>query len=392
MDDDKLNIFAIVPSAFCFGLQHVTIDFFKEFTKINSLFLVTGWNNGDFIKLLNNNNLPYTMSWLGMFSRRLDWHNLKMSLYSLSKMPKLYYDFFKTLKKFKPDILFFANHHELILLYPALKFVKVPVVCHMHDPSPTIPFQKKTFSLYSSVVNKFIAISDNVRQRTIELGCPPEKIITVHNGIELPGDIRLKRNNNFTTQFAWESDVFIVGITGQMTATKGHMDLLHAFKIAYQQNNKLRLVIGGLQVEPLYSELLQCVKDWKMENVVCFSGWQPTVDSFFENIDTFVLASRHDEGYGLVVAEAMAHNLPVIITNSGGAVEIVTDNENGFIVPKHDFEMMAEKMLFLSNNPLICTKMGNNGHDSISKNFNLKNQAELMQLLFLKINKDAVRT
>jgi len=55
---------------------------------------------------------------------------------------------------------------------------------------------------------------------------------------------------------------------------------------------------------------------------------------FYNSIDILILASRHDEGYGLVVAEAMACGKPVIITDSGGAAEIVVNAESGFIVKK----------------------------------------------------------
>ena len=134
------------------------------------------------------------------------------------------------------------------------------------------------------------------------------------------------------------------------------------------------------------------IKKWDLEKVVAFSGWKPAVSSFFKNIDTFVLASRHNEGYGLVVAEAMAHSLPVVITNSGGAIEIVVDNENGFIVPREDFKSMADKILFLSNNPLVCNKMGNSGLSNIVKNFNIDRQAKLLQDLLFRINNNALRT
>jgi glycosyltransferase involved in cell wall biosynthesis len=391
MADHKLKVFAIVPSAFCFGLQHVTIDFFKHFTNVNSLFLVSGWNNGDFIKHLDKHHLKYEISWLGMFSRNLAWYNLKMSLSALAKLPRLYYDFFSTLKTFKPDVLYFANHHELILLYPALKFVKTPVVCHMHDPSPAIPFQKKTFAFYSTVVDHFIAISDDVRQRTIDLGCDPSKTTTIHNGIEIPVETISTRKTDFINQFGWENNVFIVGITGQMTATKGHMDLLNAFRVAYSQNHQLRLVIGGHFIEPLYSELQATIKDWGLQNIVVFSGWQASVNSFFQNINLFVLASRHDEGYGLVVAEAMINGLPVVITHSGGAIEIVKDTVTGFIVPKRDIELMARKIALLSLNPVLCAEMGKQGRKQISERFDIARQAGILQTFLSKINKNAIR-
>jgi glycosyltransferase involved in cell wall biosynthesis len=129
-----------------------------------------------------------------------------------------------------------------------------------------------------------------------------------------------------------------------------------------------------------------------MEDLVAFSGWQPNVDSFFNNIDLFVLASRHDEGYGLVVAEAMAYGLPVVITNSGGAVEIVENGINGYIVEKRDVEMMAQKIVLLSNNLHLSHAMGQSGYKRINSKFNIKNQVTHLQTLLLTLkNKNAVR-
>ena len=374
-DPGKLTLLAIIPSGFCFGLQHITVDFFSRFPQsVKSHFLLTKWGNGEMESLLKKNNIPYSFSWLGMFSRKMDALNLKMSLHAMIKLPKLYYDFLKLQKKLKPDILYFANHHELILLYPVLLFTKRKIVCHMHDPTPAIAFQKKTFKRYGKLVDMFIAISDNVRLRTIALGCPPEKIITIHNGIIIPSLDDRGRLNEFAEKAGWANDVFIIGITGQMTATKGHEDLLEAFKIVFARNPSVRLVIGGKPKEPFYSLLKKTVDENNMGAVVFFTGWIPDVSVFFKNINAFVLASRHEEGYGLVVAEAMAHKIPVVITESGGAVEIVDDGISGLIVPKNNPKAMSEQLYKLSIDPVLSAQLGNNGSIKISRDFDLQKQ------------------
>ncbi len=113
----------------------------------------------------------------------------------------------------------------------------------------------------------------------------------------------------------------------------------------------------------------------------------PSVNDFFRNIDLFVLASRHDEGYGLVVAEAMANYLPVVITNSGGAVEIVQDGINGFIVPKSNAEMMAEKIAMLASDVVLCKQMGNAGRKRIEEKFNIHSQAAELENELMRISK-----
>lgn len=309
--------------------------------------------------------------------------NIKMSLHALIKLPKLYIDFVRVQKKVNPDILYFANHHELILLYPLLLFTKRKVVCHMHDPSPAIPFQQRTFKWYDKVIDSYIAISENVRQRTIDLGCKPEKITTIHNGIIITPDERKERKNEFSRQAGWNTDVFIIGITGQMTEKKGHLDLLEAFRLVAEKNPFARLAIGGKKQEPLYSLLQEKISTGQMEKLVFFSDWLPDINSFFQNIDVFVLASRHEEGYGLVVSEAMVNRLPVVITKSGGAVEIVEEGKSGYIVPKADPVAMAQRLYELSQNADECLSIGEYGRKRILLHFNLQQQAaELGDFLF----------
>ena len=390
--DNKLSILATIPTGFCFGLQHITVDFFLRFpSTVSSHFLLTRWGNGEMESLLKKNNIPYSFSWLGMFSRKMDWFNLKMSIHAFIKLPKLYFDFIRLQKKTKPDILYFANHHELILLYPVLLFTRTKIVCHMHDPAPAIPFQKKTFKRYGKIVDKFIAISDNVKMRTIALGCAPEKIITIHNGITIPVLENNGRLNDLANKAGWQPDVFIIGITGQMTATKGHEDLLIAFKKVHEKNPNARLLIGGKPKEPFYSELKKNINESGLDNFVSFTGWLEEVSVFFQNIDVFVLASRHEEGYGLVVAEAMAHKLPVVITASGGAVEIVDDQQNGYIVPKTDPGAMAEKLLSLSVNPADCRKFGENGRIKVTREFNIQKQTRVFVDYLLTLKDPDVR-
>src|SRR5205085_2664671 len=99
-DSSKLKILAVIPSGFCFGLQHITVDFFSRFPgNIESHFLLTKWGNDELERLLKQKNIPYSFSWLGMFSRKMDRVNLKMSLHALIKLPTLYFDFIRLKKK-----------------------------------------------------------------------------------------------------------------------------------------------------------------------------------------------------------------------------------------------------------------------------------------------------
>jgi glycosyltransferase involved in cell wall biosynthesis len=65
-----------------------------------------------------------------------------------------------------------------------------------------------------------------------------------------------------------------------------------------------------------------------------------------------------EEGFGLVVVEAMASGVPVVSTRSGGPDSIVTDGKDGFLVPCGDAAAMAERMHLLANDVVLNLAMG----------------------------------
>ena len=79
----------------------------------------------------------------------------------------------------------------------------------------------------------------------------------------------------------------------------------------------------------------------------------------------FVLPSLAD-GFAMVVSQALACGLPVIVTTHTGAKDIIKDNFNGFIVPPSDGMILNEKIKYFYNNPEECIRMSNNTEKSIS--------------------------
>lgn len=69
-----------------------------------------------------------------------------------------------------------------------------------------------------------------------------------------------------------------------------------------------------------------------------------------------------DEGFGMVVLEAMASGLPVIITENVGAKDVITNGAEGFIVPIRDKEALKEKITFYYENREAAREMGMAAH------------------------------
>ncbi len=374
----EFRILAVVPTPYVFGLQVVTLDFFSRLRRwADCHFLISRWNDGEFPRRLEAMSIPYTASWMGMFSRKLDPENLRMTLECVYRAPELYWCFWQLVRRFRPDVIYTANNHELILLYPMLWLLGIPVICHMHDPPPNIPFQRASFRVWSQPVTRFVTIAEDVRDRLVQFPVDPARVTVVHNGIDL-GQFprREKRGERFVSQFGWPGDSFIAGIAGQMHDRKGHLDLLEALDRLRDRVPHLRVVIGGKPGGAYYEQLVACVSERGLGDRVGFCGWMDHARDFYEGIDAFVLASRHEEGFGLVLAEAMAVGVPVIATRSGGAVNVVEDGVSGLLVDRSAPEQIAEALNALCGDAALRERLVAGGRARVETEFDLDRQAE----------------
>lgn len=373
---NESRLLVIIPSGYCFGLQNVTFAFFEELPRNASChFLITHWSDQEFPSRLKQLNIPFTPAWLGMFSRKMDWKNLKMTLECFAKLPSAYLVFLKLYRQFRPARILLANYHEAILLWPILIFLRRQVVCHMHDPPPAILFQRISYRFWRLGVGKFVFISANAKARLAKVGPLTRNDAVVPNGVAIRAlALPRKRADFFCQRFGWPSNSLIVGMTGQMAPVKGHEDFIAAAAAISRSNPRARFVIGGKKTEPFFSKLQKIISSQNLEGVIQFGGWLETSAQFFESIDLFVLPSRHDEGFGLVVAEAGERGVATVATRSGGAVEIIINNETGILVNKQSPTELAAAIQKLLTDDRLREKVGTNARERIARHFNLSRQ------------------
>jgi len=372
------KILAVVPSPTCFGLQNLTLSLVEGVPdSVQFHFLTTYWTDGEFDRRLDALGIPHSSTWFGMFSRRLDRENVKMTLACLRRLPGAWLDFLRLYFGYRPDIIYLANHHEVLLLFPVLIWLKRKVICHMHDPPPPNRFQKISFFFWRRAVGRFIFISRDVRERLSQLGPLADLSEVIHNGVATaPLSEPRFRNGAFCDRFNWPADSVIFGMTGQISELKGHEDFLEAAWLVHQSNPNFRFVIGGRGDPGFVNRLREIILSHGMEAYVAFCGWLPRVGDFYEAIDVFVLASRHDEGFGLVVAEAGERGVATIATPSGGAKEILVEGETGLFVPSRAPHELSAAMKRLGGDSALRDVLGRNARRRVQVNFSLPERKE----------------
>ncbi|WP_265503789.1 glycosyltransferase, partial [Providencia heimbachae] len=128
---------------------------------------------------------------------------------------------------------------------------------------------------------------------------------------------------------------------GSLSFQKDYPNLLHALKILCDDGyDDFHLVIVG--EGPLKSELVNLSIELEIQDQVEFIGIRNDIPSLMSKCDIFILPSAW-EGFGLVVAEAMACENMVIATDCGGVKSVISDC--GFLVPPRDSKALSAAIL-----------------------------------------------
>ncbi|MDB4058056.1 glycosyltransferase, partial [Candidatus Thioglobus sp.] len=199
--------------------------------------------------------------------------------------------------------------------------------------------------------------------------------------IPLQGKVDVPSIKKF--QKSRSSDKFIVGVVGGNLLRKGFIYLLRAWDEMNINNSYLYIKAEKNQLEKS-NEIKEIIE--RNDNIK-FVGYVENINDFYQKCDIFCLPSI-DEGYGMVVPEAMANSLPVITTTNVGASDLINDSVNGFIVKPFNSEILEEKIMFFYNNRNEIEKMGVNSYfkyaDYLNSNDNCKNS---IQKFYNSLNK-----
>ncbi len=96
---------------------------------------------------------------------------------------------------------------------------------------------------------------------------------------------------------------------------------------------------------------------------------------YYQNSDAMLFPSRY-EGFGYVIAEAMACAKPVISSDCSAIPELITNNQSGFLCPVGDVMSFADSVLRLVKDKDLCTRLGNEARNKVVQDFNIEAMVE----------------
>lgn len=193
-------------------------------------------------------------------------------------------------------------------------------------------------------------------------GIRPNKITCIYNGFTI--------GNSF-----WEtprtssdhSEYKVVGIVANLNRKVKRVEdfVKMAFLIKSRMPGVRFAVLGdGHLKESLIKLSNQC----GLGGSISFLGSVPDPIKYVADFAVGVLTSE-SEGFSNAIIEYMACGIPVVATDVGGNPEIITAGENGYLVPTGNPSLMAEKVLFLLENPSLARTIGLTNREKVVRNY-----------------------
>jgi glycosyltransferase involved in cell wall biosynthesis len=205
-----------------------------------------------------------------------------------------------------------------------------------------------------------------------------KKVVVIYNGIDI------KTVNDMAEETLNINDDFnghTIVTACRLNAQKDFVTLLRAFKEVRDKIESRLIIVGDGE---LREEIIAQSRHLGIERDILITGFQRNPFPFIKRADVFVLSSFF-EGFGNVIIEAMALQVPVIASNCpSGPAEIIQNGVNGFLVPVNDHYRMAKTILMLLQDERLRKEIAAKGKERAG-HFNLDNMVESLRQLILNL-------
>ena len=280
--------------------------------------------------------------------------------------------------------------HIAVHLLPLIRKWKNPSIVSFHGADVMVDMNKPAYREATlemlDAVSLVLVRSESLRRALSDLGCDPKKIEIQRTGIPL--DEFPFRQRAVPKNGEWR---FVQA--GRLIEKKGLPVTIRAFEVFVRQYLNATLTIAG--EGPLLRELESLARELKIAERVSFTGFlsQKQLREIYYRSHIFLHPSQtgrdgNQEGIPNSMLEAMATGLPVFATEHGGIPEAIEHGVTGVLVPERDEFALVERLLDAVQDPDALSGMAQTGADAVRKRFDLQQQAQRLDEIYLQVIKE----
>lgn len=290
---------------------------------------------------------------------------------------------YKVFKKEKPKIVHSITPKAGLLCMCAAYFARVPVRIHTFTG---LIFPSKTGIMrfvLSSLDKLLCAFATNiypegkgVKQELINNKITKKHLKVLANG-SIKGinidyfnsnDFNAVNNKKLKAELNINEEDFVFVYIGRLVRDKGINELIVAFRTLQSEYSKVKLLLAGSfedDLDPLKPETIRIMQE---HPDIISLGYKEDVRAYYAIANALVFPS-YREGFPNVVLEAGAMGLPCIVTDISGCNEIISNDENGIIIPAKNINHLTEAMKKFVSNKNFVKKLSANARTRIIEKF-----------------------
>ncbi|WP_152393669.1 glycosyltransferase [Paenibacillus guangzhouensis] len=270
--------------------------------------------------------------------------------------------------KYKIDIIH-ANGWRAPWYAAPLKFLtKCKLIWHHRDYMQSKMYNRVLPRFFDQVIciSRFVANSIHGDNKTI-----------IYNGVD-PGLALSMKTRRFM-----EDDTLVIGTFGRIVEWKRYHLMIEAVKKLsdHECHNWKLLIVGDTAVdgsESYLNDMIQQVVAYGLEEKVIFYGYSKKPLDLMKECDLTINFSLN-EPFGRVIIESMLVQTPAIVSDSGGAPEIIHQTKGGFIVKDGDVEELYQILQRVYDHQVNYQEISNLGHTSVMSDFNMSTIARKVE-------------
>ena len=262
---------------------------------------------------------------------------------------------------------------------------ELPLIISKHNDCPfhRIPGQRALGRWVARRAAAVIAISEAVRHYMTgpALGLKPAAVHRIYYGIDVRPFDHVAESAVAAMRQEWGAGAgtLVVGFAGRLVEQKSIDTLIRAFALFVNRTPcDAKLVIAGCG--PLEAALRHCAVEAGVADRVVWAGFREDVPCLMRAFDVFALTSMH-EGFGLVLAEAMAAGRPIVATRAGAIPEVVVDGETGLLTEPGAPQQIADALGRMID-PALRAQFGAAGRQRVLAHFTLDRMWEQTDALY----------
>jgi len=376
-----MRILVVCSNFRVFGAETVTLKLLEGLKSGgHHLVAVTSpHTDGEFGRRLSSLGIREEVMPFGAITKRLSPRYIRWTLYTLVRLPFLWWRWHRLFRTFRPDVVLWTSPRQALLLYPLLGWIPMFVIQHENVVQSTT--NRWLYGSLSRKITGFVAVSDFVRSRLRNIGVPVKNINVIKNGTlssRVMPDIETATPNR-KSETAHPTRI---GIVGRLSPNKGLDSLVEATRLMAARGTSFTIHAYGDGAATYVNRLKTKLAEAGLAGVWKWMGYQLDQRNIYGVMDICVMPSCCDEAFGLAVLEASSFGLPVVASRRGGLPELIEDGVTGWLVESNAPAQLAEKLEWLICNPVRAHEMGAEGRQRVFKRFTVEKMVSDFEALF----------